>query len=99
MTIADATPGELIAQLEDARARTLALVDDLTPEQLMGPRLATVNPLRWEVGHAAYFYEYWVLRQHLGEHPGRPDVDALYDSISIAHDDRWDLRCPLGPNP
>ena len=35
-------------------------------QQMMGPRLAIVNPLRWEIGHTAYFYEYWVLRQHLG---------------------------------
>jgi iron(II)-dependent oxidoreductase len=35
-----------------------------------------------------------VLRRHLGEAPGRADVDALYDSIGIAHDDRWDLPLP-----
>jgi gamma-glutamyl hercynylcysteine S-oxide synthase len=87
-------PRELIAQMEDARARTLTLVQDLDAQQLMGPRLSTVNPLRWEIGHAAYFHEYWVLRQHLGEAPGRPDVDRLYDSISIAHDTRWDLPLP-----
>lgn len=87
-------PRELIAQMEDARARTLALIEGLDAEQLMGPRLPTVNPLRWEIGHAAYFHEYWVLRQHLGEAPGRPDVDRLYDSITIAHDTRWDLPLP-----
>ena len=67
------------------------------PQQLMGPRLAIVNPLRWEIGHTAYFYEYWVLRRHLGEAAGRPDVDSLYDSITIAHDDRWDLPLPSLP--
>jgi len=87
-------PRELIAQMDDARARTLTLVQDLDAQQLMGPKLPTVNPLRWEIGHAAYFHEYWVLRQHLGEAPGRPDVDRLYDSISIAHDTRWDLPLP-----
>jgi gamma-glutamyl hercynylcysteine S-oxide synthase len=35
-----------------------------------------------------------VLRQHLGEAPGHPDVDRLYDSITIAHDTRWDLPLP-----
>jgi gamma-glutamyl hercynylcysteine S-oxide synthase len=88
------SPTELIAQMEDARARTLTLIRGLDDRQLMGPRLATVNPLRWEVGHAAYFHEYWVLRRHLGEAPGRPDVDALYDSITIPHDSRWDLPLP-----
>ncbi|MCU0836287.1 MAG: SUMF1/EgtB/PvdO family nonheme iron enzyme [Chromatiaceae bacterium] len=88
------SPQQLAAQAEDARARTRALIQGLDPAQLVGPRLRIVNPLRWEIGHAAYFYEYWVLRQHGGEPPGRADVDRLYDSITIAHDDRWDLPLP-----
>jgi len=84
----------LVAQMEDARARSLALIDGLDAAQLIGPRLPIVNPLRWEIGHAAYFYEYWVLRRHLGEAPGRPDVDQLYDSIGTVHDRRWDLPLP-----
>ena len=91
------TPADLIAQVKDARARTLALIEGLDDAQLMGPRLSIVNPLRWEIGHAAYFHEHWVVRQHLGEPPGRPDVDRLYDSITIAHDDRWDLPLPTLP--
>jgi iron(II)-dependent oxidoreductase len=91
------SPQQLALQVEDARALTLALIHGLDPGQLMGPRLPIVNPLRWEIGHAAYFYEYWVLRQHGGEPPARPDVDRLYDSIHIAHDDRWDLPLPELP--
>ncbi|MCP4406865.1 MAG: ergothioneine biosynthesis protein EgtB [Gammaproteobacteria bacterium] len=87
-------PNLIAEQAQDAHQRTLALLDGLSPEQLMGPLLATVNPLHWEVGHAAYFYEYWVLRQHLKEASLRADSDSLYDSISIAHDDRWDLPLP-----
>lgn len=92
------TPQTLIAQIEDARARTLALIEGLDAAQLMGPRLPIVNPLCWEIGHAAYFYEFWVLRQHFGEPPGRPDADRLYDSINIAHDTRWDLPLPSLPD-
>lgn len=87
-------PAIIAEQLQDAHERTLALLEGLTPEQLIGPLLSTVNPLRWEVGHAAYFYEYWVLRQHLKEDAIRADSDSLYDSITIAHDDRWDLPLP-----
>jgi gamma-glutamyl hercynylcysteine S-oxide synthase len=93
-TVPLASPPTLIAQMEDTRERTLTLIRGLDDAQMMGPRLPTVNPLRWEIGHAAYFHEYWVLRQHLGEPAGRPDVDRLYDSISIAHDTRWDLPLP-----
>ena len=87
-------PAQLTAQIKDARERTLCLIKGLDAQQMMGPRLDIVNPLRWEIGHTAYFYEYWVLRQHLGEQPVFPEVDALYDSITIAHDDRWDLPLP-----
>ena len=84
----------LIDSMEDARRRTLRLIDGLDAAQLMGPKLPIVNPLLWEIGHTAYFYEYWILRHHLGEEPVIDPVDSLYDSITIAHDDRWDLPLP-----
>ncbi|MBI1915908.1 MAG: ergothioneine biosynthesis protein EgtB [Planctomycetes bacterium] len=86
----------------DARQRTLDLVADLSDQQLLGPSLAIINPLLWEIGHVAWFQEKWVLR-HAGCHafaakachPAlRPDADALYDSAAVAHDTRWDLSLP-----
>ena len=80
MSIQKLNPNTIANQLEDAHQRTMALIDGLSHAQMMGPLLATVNPLLWEIGHAAYFYEYWVLRQHLirpairedaGLYPGR----------------------------
>jgi len=89
---APVSTAQLVAMMQDARARTLELVSDLDAEQLIGPRIATVNPLRWEIGHAAYFYEFFILRQLYGRDSILGDrADALYDSIGIAHDDRWDL--------
>ena len=64
MTLRNGSISEaLIGDLVDARARTVALVEDLTDEQLMGPRLGIVNPLWWEIGHLAWFQEKWVLRR------------------------------------
>ena len=85
---------ELHAQLREARERTLDLISDLSDEQMIGPRLDIVNPLRWEVGHVGYFQEYWVLRHFRGEAPTRVEADQLYDSARIAHDTRWDLPIP-----
>jgi iron(II)-dependent oxidoreductase len=83
--------GQLIEALKEARARTLELVDDLNNEQLVGPRFKVVNPLRWEIGHLAWFQEFWVLR-HLGrQSPVLKQGDDLYDSARVAHDTRWDL--------
>ncbi len=85
---------DLARILLDTRERTLSLVRDLEDPQMMGPRLAIVNPLLWEIGHVAWFQERWVLRHLRGETPARADGDSLYDSARVAHDTRWDLPLP-----
>ncbi len=85
------TTAHLIEILQDARARTLELLQDLDHTQLMGPRLAIVNPMLWEIGHVAWFYEYFILRRLYHYPPLLEKGDELYDSIKIAHDTRWDL--------
>jgi iron(II)-dependent oxidoreductase len=70
------------------------LVSDLDEEQMIGPRLPTVNPPLWEAGHVAWFQEFWVLR-HLGKQkPLLENGDHLYNSTDIAHDARWELLLP-----
>jgi iron(II)-dependent oxidoreductase len=89
-----ATAAQLAEWVRDARKRSFELVADLSDEQLMGPHLAIVNPLRWEIGHVAWFQEKWVLR-HAGQQPAiREDGDLLYDSAAIHHDTRWSLPLP-----
>jgi iron(II)-dependent oxidoreductase len=46
---------QLIRALQETRAHTLELVSDLSDEHVVGPRLAIVNPLRWEISHMAWF--------------------------------------------
>jgi iron(II)-dependent oxidoreductase len=87
--------GQTIATwVDDARRTTFALVEALDDEQLMGPQLEIVNPLLWELGHLAWFQEYFVLRQLAGREPLRPDADTLWNSSTVAHDIRWDLPLP-----
>ena len=88
------TRDTLIANLMDARARTLELVHGLDDEQLMGPRLDIVNPLLWEIGHLAWFHEFFVLRRLDGREPILASPDNLYDSMKVHHDTRWDLELP-----
>src|SRR5919108_3642309 len=85
---------QLIDWVREARQRTCELVADLTDDQLLGPRLPTVNPLLWEIGHVAWFQEKWVLRHAGGQKPIRADADTLYDSAAVPHDTRWDLPLP-----
>ena len=61
------------------------------------------NPPLWELGHLAWFQEYWVARNQQRErgvsqevnHPRLPSLlasaDAWYDSAKVAHDSRWSL--------
>jgi iron(II)-dependent oxidoreductase len=84
----------LTGYLADARSRTLELVRGLDAGQLMGPRLDIVNPLLWEIGHVGWFHEYFALRRLDGGSPRLPDADALYNSSTVPHDARWELKLP-----
>jgi iron(II)-dependent oxidoreductase len=85
---------EILDDLREARIRTLDLIRDLDDEQIMGPRLRIVNPLRWEIGHIAFFQEFWCLRHYRDRQPLLENVDELYDSAKVHHDTRWDLPLP-----
>jgi gamma-glutamyl hercynylcysteine S-oxide synthase len=80
--------------LKDTRERTLALVADLTDEQMIGPRLSIVNPPLWEIGHVAWTEEFWTLRHVRGRKPLLEGADRLYNSTDVAHDTRWELLLP-----
>lgn len=82
----------LAAWVTDARQRTLESYADL--DQLEVPRLEVINPPRWELGHVAWFQEYWVLRHTLGGAPTVPDADALWNSALVSHASRWELPLP-----
>jgi EgtB-related family protein len=88
------TVGDLIPIMRGFRARTLDLIADLDDKQLIGPRLAIVNPPLWEIGHVAWFAEYWVLRQLRKASPIMQNGDHLYNSTDVAHDTRWELLLP-----
>jgi iron(II)-dependent oxidoreductase len=87
----EVTTAHLVANLSDARARTLELLDGLDDAQLMGPRLPIVNPMRWEIGHVAWFHEHFILQRMHGRAPLDDHAQSLYDSIAIHHHQRWDL--------
>jgi gamma-glutamyl hercynylcysteine S-oxide synthase len=90
-----ATPASLADSLRDARERTARLLSGITPQRLSVPMLPIVNPPLWELGHLAWFHEFWCLRG--GSSDGQPLVtgaDRLYDSARVAHDTRWELDLP-----
>jgi ergothioneine biosynthesis protein EgtB len=102
----------LLAQaLRDARNYTVSRLDDWaawrdggdtgiisSPAPLHPPLLPIINPPLWELGHVAWFMEYWCQRYRgngIVPHPSRlADADRWYDSRSVAHDSRWQLDLP-----
>lgn len=98
-------PRALDAALQDARRHTLALFDALAAsgydQATRVPRLAILNPPLWELGHVAWFAEWFVLRAARGSQPGDaagPSLlaraDDWFDSNTVAHDTRWTLDLP-----
>jgi iron(II)-dependent oxidoreductase len=90
-------PVLLERELRASRARTVQLTADLAGERLLGPMLAIVNPPQWEIGHVAWFQEWWCLRDGASRAPADsmlPDADRLYDSAKVAHETRWILPLP-----
>jgi iron(II)-dependent oxidoreductase len=86
--------GWLADAVRDARDRTMDLVADLSDDDMVGPMLAVVNPLIWEIGHLAWFEELFVLRQACSEPAIQAFGDSIYDSGAIPHDTRWRLVLP-----
>jgi len=90
-------PEYLAGQLVASRNRSTRITCDLEADRLLGPRFATVNPPLWEIGHLAWFQEYWCLRRRpSGAYAPSilPDADKLYDSAAVAHETRWNLPLP-----
>jgi gamma-glutamyl hercynylcysteine S-oxide synthase len=100
--------------LRDARDYTISLLDHwaawqapvggagiAAPNPERVPRLAIINPPLWELGHVAWFMEYWCNRYrgpNAAPGPSRlPAADRWYDSRNVPHDSRWLLDLPDWP--
>jgi iron(II)-dependent oxidoreductase len=100
-----APPDALAQALSSARDYTLRLFDALAADGYAAPhavpRLATLNPPLWELGHLAWFAEWYIVRGADSSHPaaaGRPSMltcgDDWFDSNTVAHGTRWTLDLP-----
>ena len=83
---------ELIAsELTRARARTDALLDPLSEEQLLVQVSPLMSPLVWDFAHIGYFEELWLLRELGGEPPVRAEHDDVYDAFAHERSERGEL--------
>lgn len=100
-----ATPNELAGALQDARAYTLDVFECYAAEGLDAvdrvPVLPSINPPLWELGHVAWFAEWFVLREASSSDPVMAKRGSLltrgddwFDPNGVAHDARWALELP-----
>jgi gamma-glutamyl hercynylcysteine S-oxide synthase len=93
----ESLPKERIADLlEEARARTLSLVEPLCEEQIDRQYSPIMSPLAWDLGHIAAFADLWVARAGNGSRPLRPELFEVYDATETPRSGRGDLpylRC------
>lgn len=87
----------------DSHRRTWEILQDLSPSQWQVRYDPGINPPLWEYAHIAWFTEYWVLRDPRPTEDGRltatlpsmrADADRFFDSMRVAHQDRWHLALP-----
>ncbi len=99
-----ANAGQIAHGLQDLRAKTLAVFDAyVAADCLTVPYADELNPPLWELGHIAWFQEYWIGRnqqRELGIHYDATrarlpsllaQADSWYDSSKVFHASRWHL--------
>lgn len=98
-------PGELARSLLGARNYTLSLFEAFAAYGLdqaaRVPLMATINPPLWELGHIAWFAEWFILREADSSHPASARGNSLlargddwFDSTMVGHRARWALDLP-----
>jgi gamma-glutamyl hercynylcysteine S-oxide synthase len=85
-----APPGGVEALLEEARGRTLALVEPVSDADLNRQHDPLMSPLVWDLGHIAAFEDLWVCRE-TGRELLRPDLAAVYDADETPRPGRGEL--------
>jgi iron(II)-dependent oxidoreductase len=77
--------------LERARARTLALLEGLSEEQLSRQVSPLQSPLVWDFAHIGHFEELWLVRNVGGNPPLHAEHDDVYDAFAHARAERGEL--------
>ena len=77
--------------LEEARERTLWLVEPLSAEDIERVHSPLLSPLVWDLGHIAAFEDLWLCQQAGGLEPLRAELSDVYDATLTPRSDRGDL--------
>ncbi|WP_202424569.1 selenoneine synthase SenA [Duganella levis] len=101
----NATSQQLAHALQHTRETTLSLFDCFATAGMDAaasvPQLRTINPPLWELGHTAWFAEWFILREATSSHPADANGHCLltkgddwFDATRVPHRSRWTLDLP-----
>jgi ergothioneine biosynthesis protein EgtB len=77
----ESTTLKLLDRFRTARNRTMALVEPLTPEDMMVQSCPEASPAKWHLAHTSWFFESFILREFLpGYRMFNPDFAWLFNS-------------------
>ncbi len=77
--------------MEEARLRTLQLIEPLSDEVLNRAYSPILSPLAWDLGHIANFEELWLVQTAGRLEPLRGELGRLYDAIENPRSTRAEL--------
>jgi iron(II)-dependent oxidoreductase len=88
---------DVVEALQEARERTLALVQSLSTFDLERVHSPLMSPLVWDLAHIAAYEDLWLVHRH-GERPLlREDLAATYDAFETPRAVRGDIELLGGP--
>ena len=86
-----------VSALDDARARTLALLEPLADAELTAQHSPLMSPLVWDLAHIAHYEELWLIRELGAGDATDPRFDDVYDAFKHPRAERPTLDI-LNPN-
>jgi iron(II)-dependent oxidoreductase len=81
----------IVDLLDDARARTLRLVEPIDEPDLNRVHDPLMSPLVWDLGHIAAFEDLWLCRRAGGLDLLRPELADVYDAAETPRANRGEL--------
>ena len=86
-----AAESSLAEAMTEARDRTLALVAQLSDEQVETQYSPLMSPLCWDLAHIAAYEDLWLAHRHGGLPLLHPGLAEMYDAFETPRDRRGDL--------
>ena len=82
---------QIVDALDDARRRTLGLLDPIPAADQLRQVSELMSPLCWDLAHIGHYEELWLVRTLSGAEPTDPTFDDIYDAFKHPRRDRVSL--------